>query len=271
MDSKPVWTRVDVQFIFGLILALVIWGLQLIGVTVNLWLGAAVLAGAFVLMTRAFWVWEGPSRWQVAFRVLTVFLAAIVYCWPLWIQIKKEWKLEHPTMTATHLHEPPLPPPSTNEEPKQSAKPIKPKPKMPTQSAPDNSVHVDKGSKIEQQSSGDCSPNMIGGSNTITCGDIPPHITVTKLDSTVPDVSRFKVDVETKRPILLHIKATGSDFIDSLGIDDVRPPGQGGKAFFGSSMKGPNYYEEDFRDIESGSYIGLVRATQTADINLECR
>jgi hypothetical protein len=38
----------------------------------------------------------------------------------------------------------------------------------------DNSVHVDRGSKIEQQSSGDCSPNIVGGSNTVNCGPSPP-------------------------------------------------------------------------------------------------
>lgn len=37
---------------------------------------------------------------------------------------------------------------------------------------PDNSVHLDNGSKIEQQSNGDCSPNMIGGSGTVNCA--PP-------------------------------------------------------------------------------------------------
>jgi len=37
----------------------------------------------------------------------------------------------------------------------------------------DNSVHVEHGSKIEQQSSGDCSPNMIGGSSTVNCAPQP--------------------------------------------------------------------------------------------------
>jgi hypothetical protein len=37
----------------------------------------------------------------------------------------------------------------------------------------DNSVRVEHGSKIEQQSSGDCSPNIIGGSNTVKCAPEP--------------------------------------------------------------------------------------------------
>ena len=44
-------------FLAGLILALLIWGLQLIGVTVNVWLGGLVLAIALGLMVYAFWIW----------------------------------------------------------------------------------------------------------------------------------------------------------------------------------------------------------------------
>jgi hypothetical protein len=49
---------------------------------------------------------------------------------------------------------------STPPKPKQMETPI------PTQ---DNSVHLDNGSKIEQNSKGDCSPNIVGGSNNINC------------------------------------------------------------------------------------------------------
>lgn len=50
------------------------------------------------------------------------------------------------------------------------SKPIVPKP--PVQQ--DNSVHLENGSKLEMQSSGDCSPNIVGGSNTVNCGPPPP-------------------------------------------------------------------------------------------------
>lgn len=42
----------------------------------------------------------------------------------------------------------------------------KPPGQLPSQ---DNSVHVESGSKVEQQSNAPCSPNIIGGSNTVTC------------------------------------------------------------------------------------------------------
>ncbi len=37
----------------------------------------------------------------------------------------------------------------------------------------DNSVHIEHGSKIEQHSSGECSPNMIGGSGIVNCAPQP--------------------------------------------------------------------------------------------------
>lgn len=52
------------------------------------------------------------------------------------------------------------------------ARPAKPMPKLRskiTQPQQDNSVHVDNGSKLDLQSNGNCSPNIVGGSNTVTC------------------------------------------------------------------------------------------------------
>jgi hypothetical protein len=50
---------------------------------------------------------------------------------------------------------------------------------------PDNSVHIDRGSKIEQQSSGDCSPNIIGGNSRVTCAPQPriPNSAVERLSA----------------------------------------------------------------------------------------
>jgi len=41
----------------------------------------------------------------------------------------------------------------------------------------DNSVHIGAGATVDQQSSGPCSPNIIGGSNTINCGPQPKNLT----------------------------------------------------------------------------------------------
>jgi hypothetical protein len=71
-----------------------------------------------------------------------------------------------PTPTAT----PASPQPETPRSMSIQKPPQKPFPAKPSQ---DNSVHLN-GSKIEQQSSGDCSPNIVGGSPTVNCGPPPP-------------------------------------------------------------------------------------------------
>jgi hypothetical protein len=88
-----------VYFIVGLVFALIIWGLQLIGVTVNVYLGGFVLAVAFVLMVCAFWIWERTSTWHVFLRIGTIFVAAVIYSLVIGKQMIFEWQKEH-TMTA---------------------------------------------------------------------------------------------------------------------------------------------------------------------------
>ncbi len=83
----------------------------------------------------------------------------------------------------------------------------------------DNSVHVDHGSKIEQQSSGDCSPNIVGGANTVNCPPPPPpplHYTWSAEDakSTKPEY-RFAKEITvqtnvTVQPVSIHIEADSS-------------------------------------------------------------
>jgi len=50
-----------------------------------------------------------------------------------------------------------------------------PKP-TPQQTQQDNSVHLGEGAEIDQQSKGSCSPNIVGGSNTVNCGPIERHL-----------------------------------------------------------------------------------------------
>jgi hypothetical protein len=59
-----------------------------------------------------------------------------------------------------------------------SAKAPKPAETSPTKPQQDNSVHIGEGAKVDQSSTGPCSPNMIGGSNTVNCGPPPPEIHV---------------------------------------------------------------------------------------------
>jgi hypothetical protein len=67
----------------------------------------------------------------------------------------------------------------------------------------DNSVHVGAGSKIEQQSSGDCSPNMVGGSNTVNCGP-PPLVLIPSLEVVASDkqgLIKTEITIVPNQPI----------------------------------------------------------------------
>lgn len=90
-------------FLVGLFLALLPWGLQLIGVTVNLWLGGIILAVAFGLMIYAFWIWESPSRWHIYLRIATIIVAAGLYSAFVGRQIIREWQNEHPSDSSARI------------------------------------------------------------------------------------------------------------------------------------------------------------------------
>jgi hypothetical protein len=70
------------------------------------------------------------------------------------------------------------------------------------QSSGDNSVHIGHGATVSPSSTGDCSPNIIGGSNTVNCAPPPPktHWTQERLAAgahithTVPTVSMASND-----------------------------------------------------------------------------
>jgi hypothetical protein len=68
-----------IYFWVGLFAALIPLGLQLIGISINVWLGGIVMAAAFVFMVRAFWVWERSARWHKALRATTVLVAGLIY------------------------------------------------------------------------------------------------------------------------------------------------------------------------------------------------
>ena len=61
----------------------------------------------------------------------------------------------------------------------------------------DNSVHGGNGGTITQTSNGNCSPNMIGGSNTVNCGSSAPHQVVIKLDKVIDNVVDHDEDGST--------------------------------------------------------------------------
>jgi hypothetical protein len=89
-----------IYFIGGVVLALIIWGSQLIGVAINIWFGGFVLAIAFALVVYAFWIWERTSTWHVLLRIGTIVVAAIIYSLLVGRQMVSEWRKEHPIVAV---------------------------------------------------------------------------------------------------------------------------------------------------------------------------
>jgi hypothetical protein len=82
-------------FAVGTALTLLPWGLQMIGVALNLLLGALVLTIAFIFMVYPFWKWESSSKWRAILRSGTVILTAIVYFGLVGYQVKTQWIKGH--------------------------------------------------------------------------------------------------------------------------------------------------------------------------------
>lgn len=80
------------EFLVGVVLGLVIWGLQMAGITVNLPLSALVLTIAFILIAYAFWIWEKPQAWRMLLRICTICIAAIIYFALIGNQLLSQWK-----------------------------------------------------------------------------------------------------------------------------------------------------------------------------------
>ncbi|MBI4464486.1 MAG: hypothetical protein HY647_07255 [Acidobacteria bacterium] len=68
-----------VSLLLGTALALLPWGLELMGVAVNPWLGAAVLVAAFALLGWSFWLWPRTTAWPTWIRAATLLVASVFY------------------------------------------------------------------------------------------------------------------------------------------------------------------------------------------------
>ena len=165
-----------VYFIVGLFLTLLIWGLQLIGVTVNIWLGGFVLAISFALMVYAFWIWEGVSRWHVLLRLGTIAGAAILFVFLIGKQITAERRREH--LTARNVPAvPPTSPPAAPAAPVEQTPKPQPKPQQEQKGVA--SKGGSNSPKTGAITTGPCSNVQVGGSKnqaTTNCNE-PPQVT----------------------------------------------------------------------------------------------
>jgi hypothetical protein len=84
-----------IQLILGLCIGLIPWGLSLIGVTINIWLGCFILAATFILIAHAFWIWERARRWPMPLRLITIAFAFIGSAGFVGKQVITEYRQEH--------------------------------------------------------------------------------------------------------------------------------------------------------------------------------
>lgn len=86
------------QFIAGVVLGLLALGLPMIGVTINLVFGSIILALTFGLIAWGCWIWEGRFLRSRTLRIITISLAAGVYFSAVGIQIRAQYKKDHPVV-----------------------------------------------------------------------------------------------------------------------------------------------------------------------------
>jgi hypothetical protein len=80
----------------------------------------------------------------------------------------------------------------------------------------DNSVHIGSGASVNQSSTGDCSPNMIGGSNTVNCGPPALRIEWTTHNVDPPAPTQEKHEFKYEQWITVKVNETYTPI--SLGV-----------------------------------------------------
>jgi hypothetical protein len=93
--------KIAASIIVGFILALLAMGLPMIGVTVNLWLGAFVLLGAFLLFAYGILGAETAKHWSKVSRVNTLWVLGLIYFGFVGFQIYSQYQKDHPRVATT--------------------------------------------------------------------------------------------------------------------------------------------------------------------------
>ena len=111
---------------------------------------------------------QGKAWWERPIGIAALgILIAVISGLIVWA-ITRHYDRSSPSM-APSAGERPKAPPQSEPQGQRTPSPQKAAGEKVTKLPQDNSVHLGKGSKIEQQSSGNCSPNIIGGASTVNC------------------------------------------------------------------------------------------------------
>jgi hypothetical protein len=186
--NKPLVVELGIEFVVELLLFLYPYGADQMNLPHNFWLGLGCWVIGSAIFIRMFWifpVWANRltrlEKGLIAAILISLFV--VIFWKPVATaygrrSVEQTREQERPLVPS-----PAAPNTQTTTPSAPEVKPLPPTkpPKHPSLlksnqlgASQDNSVHVDKGSKIEQQTNGDCSPNIVGGSNTVNCGPPPP-------------------------------------------------------------------------------------------------
>lgn len=87
--------KVAPSIVGGFILAFLEMGLPMIGITVNLFLGAFLFVAAFVLFAWGLWNWETNHKYSQKARVITLVIVGMFYFGLVGLQINSQYKKNH--------------------------------------------------------------------------------------------------------------------------------------------------------------------------------
>lgn len=206
----------------GFIIALVAMGLPMIGITVSLYLGGAILLAAFLLLAYGFWKWEKAKRWGDAARVSTLWMLGIIYFALVGWQIFSQYRKGHPAPTLTAIKEMPASPQTTlplanpnlqNLEPRKNtperrkqirktassaSNPSLPPTASQQPASPGSIVQSNSGGiNVQQGTTAENSPII---NSPITVGDVPKKIS----QADMPGIVHFFSDAKVKCKISIH-------------------------------------------------------------------
>ena|SRR5258708_29359201 len=89
------------EFVVGLCVGLLPWGLSLIGIAINLELGCLILAVTFGLLAHAFWRWGSARRWSLKARIITIFVAFAFSAGFVFRQVVAQYRLQSVAATPS--------------------------------------------------------------------------------------------------------------------------------------------------------------------------
>jgi hypothetical protein len=135
----------------------------------------------------------------------------------------------------------------------------------------------DNSQNIGSVSQGSGSAFSIGQQGGVTAGTYigtpPPQFSISKVSENVKQGSsyetKFRVQVVASQPVTFHVRVT-AQHIEDVTIDNERPPEQGGMAFQSTNQAGDGWLQNNYMNMESGSYFIIVYTHLPQEIQLAC-